>query len=79
MDRDRIMELSRWGNIDLNVIREYCLEHNKDSELVEELLRALNFDLITLGIYYEIALEYFQRKYEIILIHDKHNNLITVY
>lgn len=79
MDRDRIMELSRWGNIDLNVIREYCLEHNKDPELVEELLRALNFDLITLGIYYEIALEYFQRKYEIILIQDKHNNLITVY
>ena len=79
MDRNRIIELSQGESLDFNVIREYCLEHNKDPELIDKLLRVLNFDLITLGTYYEIALEYFQRKYEIILIHDKHNNLITVY
>lgn len=65
---------------DLNLIVDYCKEKGKEESAISELIGfLLNDGFFLIPHFYKIALEYFQAKYEIVLIHNKNGILITAY
>lgn len=65
--------------INLDIVSEYCVEMGKDSEDVNQLISILSVYPMLASYCYDIALEYFQRKYEIVLYYSKNGNLINAY
>ena len=70
MDRDTIVKICNAyylrGDVSLvqNVLTEYCLEHNKNIEYISEFISII-FSTLSWKYYFEYALDYYKRKYEI--------------
>lgn len=68
------------GSTWFTIIAGYCKEFNKRDEDIKKLFEyfAIN-NLTLLSRCYDIALDYFLTKYEIVLVKDENNILITAY
>ena len=77
--RDTIIEATIHNSYIAEIIVAYCNEYDKEEDKINTLITYLLTNPMLLLECYGIALEYFQHKYEIVLLHDKFNNLITIY
>lgn len=85
MDKETIIEVlenlnkGRIDNKDIQVIQEYCIEHNKPIDMTVQYLQVMQ--MIPNGIQGCLldALEYYKNKFEIIEIKDKENKTIKFY
>lgn len=78
--KEEILELILSNKQSLKVIREYCKEMGKEEILTDLFINCIaTIDTSLLYYCYNYALDYFIRKYDIILIHDKNDNFITAY
>lgn len=70
MDRDSVVEICNAyylrGDISLmqTVLTEYCLEHNKKIGDINKFIQII-FGTLSWKYYFEYALDYYKRKYEI--------------
>lgn len=77
--RESIVDALISGDFDIKILHAYCKEQGKEDEEINKFLHYLFTDILLLKYCYNVALEYFQIKYEIVLLYDKFTNLITVY
>ena len=85
MDKNTIievLELLNKGRIDnkgIQVIQEYCLEHNKSMDITVQYLQVIQ--MLPNGIKGCLldALNYYKTKFEILELRDKNNNIIKYY
>lgn len=85
MDKNTIVEvldLLNKGKIDnkgIQVIQEYCLEHNKSIDMIIQYLQVMQ--MIPNGIQGCLldALDYYKNKFEIIELKNKENKTIKFY
>lgn len=86
MDRNNIVELNKSVRISnslsldkgIELLTHYCIEKGKDSNKTNQFLSII-FQTPLFVEYVKIALEYYSKKYEIIELWDKDNNLIQIY
>lgn len=82
MDKETIIKYTLNNNmqsIDLNVIREYCIEKGKNINKIDIFLQILRMDIPYLLHCYNTALEYYQEKFNIVVVIDKDNNVKYAY
>lgn len=84
MDKKRIIELTKSNKADLEVVYDYCIEMGKDelevSKFVAILLYPRNVQEFELAAFcHQYALEYYQRKFNIVIWRDANGKLIDVY
>lgn len=80
MDKETIISITTSGHIDLGVIYDYCIEKGKEKEKTRELIEALaSIPMVLWKDWYIEAVEYFQRKYRIVIVTDRNNRIIDVY
>lgn len=84
MDRPRTVAITHdflHGSVKIediiDTIAHYCTEKGKDKELSTIFATKAAFDLS--GMFFKIALEYFQRKYELVIIRDKDDSYLFTY
>lgn len=77
--REDIIKALLNEEFDIRILEAYCKEHDKEDANISKFIHALFTNIILLNYCYSIALEYFQIKFEIIFLHDKFTNLITIY
>lgn len=85
MDKETIIEVldnlnkGRIDNKGIQVIQEYCLEHNKSIDMTVKYLQAMQ--MIPNGIQGCLldALDYYKNKFEITEIKNKENRIIKYY
>lgn len=84
MDKQRIIELTKSGKLDLEVVYDYCIEMGKDEIEVNKFITLLlspqsltEFEIMCFCCQY--ALEYYQRKFNIVIWKDKNGKLIDAY
>lgn len=85
MDKETIIEVLEnfdkglITNKSIQVIQEYCLEHDKPIDMTIQYIQTMR--MIPNGIQgcLSDALDYYKRKFEIIELKDKNNNIIKYY
>ena len=86
MNRDNIVELNKSVRISnslslnegIELLTNYCIEKGKDSNKTNQFLAIITQTPIFIK-YVNVALKYYSKKYEIIELWDKDNNLIQIY
>ena len=78
MDKDRIIAYTL-GIPDMDLIYEYCLEMGKKEEDISKFMTVLMFYPYQCNQCFYYALEYYQRKFNICIITDKENRIISAY
>lgn len=63
----------------IDILIEYCLEQGKDIEDINKFIQILMNMPIVLNECINYVIQYYQDKYNIILIYDKDNNFINAY
>ena len=78
MDKQTIIDLTLAKPYDGDLIFEYCIEMGKEES---ETIKFINLLIFTpyYNYCFKHALDYYQKKFNIILLHDKNGNLITAY
>ena len=72
MDRKTIVLYTKlYPHVFDEVIEQYCLEKGKDSRLTHKFVLMLHLNKLRQQYCYDIALSYFQLKYNVTLLHDK--------
>lgn len=80
MDKETIISITTSGHVDLGVIYDYCIEKGKGKEKTRELIESLaSIPMVLWKDWYIEAVEYFQRKYRIVIVIDRNNRIIDVY
>lgn len=86
MDRNNIVELNKSVRISnslslnegIELLTHYCIEKGKDPNKTNQFLAILTKTPVFI-MYVRKALKYYSKKYEIIELWDKDNNLIQIY
>lgn len=80
MDKEEFIELinrkSMFRSIIDYILREYCLEQSKDIQSTNAFIAVVSM----LPVYEELAnyaIDYYKRKFEVITLLDKNNQIIT--
>lgn len=85
MDKETIIEVldnlnkGRIDNKGIQVIQEYCLEHNKPSDMTIQYLQVMQMVPNGLQGCLLDALDYYKNKFEITEIKNKENRIIKYY
>lgn len=80
MDKQTIIDITKNNNIKLEVIYDYCIENGKDEIKTSALITALiRLPTIMWMDWYNVALEYYRRKFNICILRDKNGKIIHVY
>lgn len=81
MDKDKALYYTKeYGRFKADVLLEYCLEMGKDRDETMSFLYILSMMKTSLYFFcYDYALEYYQRKFDIIIVTDKENRIVTAY
>lgn len=80
MDKETICNLTlNVTDIDMQVIKDYCIEMGKELEMTDIFCSILPLQPILFRTYYFEALDYFQRKYNITIVRNKKDNIIKVF
>lgn len=80
MDKDKVLYYTKeYGRFKTDVLVEYCLEMGKDKDETTSFLYILLMNPSLYFFCYDYALEYYQRKFGIIIVTDKENRIITAY
>lgn len=78
--KEDVINATMSESIDIDLIKEYCIEHGKDNDMIDKLIMVLAVIPTKLMQYYMVALEYYQCKFNISLIHEKEGGrLITAF
>lgn len=87
MNKSTILEYLNSGRRDeVLVITWYCFEQGKDAVSVRKFIKALQFEALYNGPYYNLlgycydyALTYYIQKYNIVLLHDRNGKFIKAF
>lgn len=83
MDKSVIIEATRNQSLYPEILYEYCIEHGKTTEDADKLVSLCYIPSLAikqvLTEWYEVALEYYQRQFEISIVKDKIGRLVTVF
>ena len=85
MDKNTVIEVlellnkGKINNKGIQVIQEYCLEHNKPIKETQIFIQALSQMPMLINGYLPDALDYYKNKFNIIILKDKDNNLLNIY
>ena len=77
-----VLELLNKGRIDnkgIQVIQEYCLEHNKPADMIIQYLQVIQMVPNSIQNCLLDALDYYKNKFEIIELKNKQGNIIKYY
>lgn len=66
------------GTIALTIIRNYCIEFNKEERYINLLIETLKAFPLLIRDFLNISIEYFKTKYEIVELYDSNHNLIKI-
>lgn len=77
--KEDIIEATVDYNIYPDIIINYCLEHNKEVQLTNKFIIVLLSNPVLLDKCYNIALNYYQEKYNITMVKDKQGIIILAY
>lgn len=85
MDKETIIDVLKSyhkGNItnnSLQVLQEYCLEHNKPIQETQIFIQVLSSLPMVIGEYLGVALDYYKKKLNIIELKNKDNKILNIY
>lgn len=80
MDKETIIELTWHPIFNTKIIKEYCIEMGKNEDIIElfiQVLPVLPSNII--HNIFNIALEYFQIKFNIVIHTSKEGNILNVF
>lgn len=77
--KEYIINATIKNNLYPDIIIEYCKEHNKEEDMITKLMIVLLSDSRLMYKCYIIALEYYQEKYNIVIVRNKENIIINAY
>lgn len=77
--KEQVIQATLSNTVDIDIIIEYCNEVGGDSEAIQELIPVIIYFSDLLDYCYSVALDYFHRKYEVVLCYSKKGKLITAY
>lgn len=66
------------GTTALTIIRNYCIEFNKEEKYINLLIEVLKAFPLLIRDFLNISIEYFKTKYEIVELYDSNHNLIKI-
>lgn len=66
------------GTTALTIIRNYCIEFNKEERYINLLIEALKAFPLLIRDFLNVSIEYFKTKYEIVELYDSNHNLIKI-
>lgn len=66
------------GTTALTIIRNYCIEFNKEERYINLLIETLKAFPLLIRDFLNISIEYFKTKYEIVELYDSNHNLIKI-
>lgn len=66
------------GTTALTIIRNYCIEFNKEEKYINLLIGALKAFPLLIRDFLNVSIEYFKTKYEIVELYDSNHNLIKI-
>lgn len=66
------------GTTALTIIRNYCIEFNKEERYINLLIETLKAFPLLIRDFLNISIEYFKTKYELVELYDSNHNLIKM-
>lgn len=66
------------GTTALTIIRNYCIEFNKEEKYINLLIEVLKAFPLLIRYFLNVSIEYFKAKYEIVELYDSNHNLIKI-
>lgn len=66
------------GTTALTIIRNYCIEFNKEERYINLLIETLKAFPLLIRDFLNISIEYFKTKYELVELYDSNHNLIKI-
>ena len=66
------------GNSALTIIRNYCIEFNKEEKYINLLMETLKAFPLFIRNFLNVAIEYYNVKYNIVELYDSNKNLIKL-
>ena len=66
------------GTTALTIIRNYCIEFNKEEKYINLLIEALKAFPLLIRDFLNVSIGYFKTKYEIVELYDSNHNLIKI-
>lgn len=66
------------GTTALTIIRNYCIEFNKEERYINLLVEILKAFPLLIRDFLNISIEYFKTKYELVELYDSNHNLIKI-
>lgn len=66
------------GTTALTIIRNYCIEFNKEEKYINLLIEVLKAFPLLIRDFLNVSIEYFKTKYEIVELYDSNHNLIKI-
>lgn len=66
------------GTTALTIIRNYCIEFNKEERYINLLIETLKAFPLLIRDFLNISIEYFKTKYKIVELYDSNHNLIKI-
>jgi hypothetical protein len=87
LSQEKVLNLSTSlrlkGTLPLNdaieLITDYCLIHNKESEKINMLISACSFNQFLLMSLIDTALDYYEHYYRFTFLLDRNNSIIKIY
>lgn len=78
MDKESVKQaLLNPDNIDIDIIKDYCIEHKKDVHKTMLFIQIIMMTSLTRRCY-DIALEYYQKKYNLCLVYNRQGQLTNI-
>ena len=66
------------GTTALTIIRNYCIEFNKEEKYINLLIEVLKAFPLLIRDFLNVSIGYFKTKYEIVELYDSNHNLIKI-
>lgn len=66
------------GTTALTIIRNYCIEFNKEEKYINLLIEVLKAFPLLIRDFLNVSIEYFKTKYKIVELYDSNHNLIKI-